>query len=956
MKHAGALHRLLRAAALGGQPIGPFVCLAPNQERTLVARRRSLANGRGAFRLRFHALALPALLAASPAGAAGQGPDPVRAFVRDHCTRCHNATDNKGRLDLTRLAFDAKDPANLAVWVKVHDRVQAGEMPPRPRPRPDAERQKTFLEGLERAIVDAERTALVGEGRALLRRLNRQEYEYALRDLLGVPWAQIANRLPEDGEAYRFNKSGEALDISYLHLARFMDSANHALRLATATGLERPAKTTRRLYARDEFSLRNWWPRENGTLPDRLSFPVLDAHAQPDVRAGRAPATSPETREREAVGKVSSIFSDAGGYSWNGWRAPVAARYKLRIAGYTIWVGGGGVARWFYEGQGAEKVPVYHTLLWHRPNLDEVYPGRRNEPIAVYASGGGQTRPVGAVDFTPKPTVSEIEVFLRANEVVRTDGARLFRTRVNGTDEQYVNPLATKEGIPGYAIQWVEIEGPFFDDAVGGAGYRLLFDQLRLTPSKEAKAGVLLELGPDTAAGPKGKKGFGGKGFGLAPVRQAPYEVETAAPRQDAERLLRSFLKRAYRRPVVEADERRFLALYDDQIKQGHGFTRSLLSAYAAVLTSPGFVFVEAKPGRLDDHALATRLALFLWCSVPDATLRALADRGEMRKPDVLRTQTERMLDDPKARRFVEAFTDYWLDLRKIDENAPSTTLYNDYELDDALKLAAIEEPRLFFAELLRADLPARNVVASDFTFLNERLADHYRIKGVSGVRFRKVKLPADSVRGGLMTQASVLTVTANGTTTSPVLRGHWITERILGLQTPPPPPTVEAVEPDIRGAVTIRQQLEKHRANASCAACHSKMDPPGFALESFDVMGGYRERYRAVSDKVPAVKGYGRNGQAFKFHYALPVDSAGELPDGRPFKDVRELKKLLVQDERPIARNLVRQLTVFATGAPVRFFDRKGMEQILDAARTGQYGVRSLVHALVQSELFRNQ
>src|SRR6185295_15472775 len=239
--------------------------------------------------------------------------------------------------------------------------------------------------------------------------------------------------------------------------------------------------------------------------------------------------------------------------------------------------------------------------------------------------------------------------------------------------------------------------------------------------------------------------------------------------------------------------------------------------------------------------------------------------------------------------------------------------------------------------------------------FLNERLADHYQIGGVSGVGFRKVKLPPDTVRGGLMTQASVLKVTANGTTTSPVLRGHWITERILGLQTPPPPPTVEAVEPDIRGAVTIRQQLEKHRTNASCAACHSKMDPPGFALESFDVMGGFRQRYRAVSDKVTPVKGFGVNGQAFKFHYALPVDSAGELPDGRPFKDVREFKKLLLQDEAPIARNLVRQLTIFATGAPVRFSDRAEIERILDETRGSQFGVRGIVHAIVQSKLFQN-
>jgi len=155
---------------------------------------------------------------------------------------------------------------------------------------------------------------------------------------------------------------------------------------------------------------------------------------------------------------------------------------------------------------------------------------------------------------------------------------------------------------------------------------------------------------------------------------------------------------------------------------------------------------------------------------------------------------------------------------------------------------------------------------------------------------------------------------------------------------------------------VTIRQQLDKHRTNASCAACHRKMDPPGFALECFDVMGGYRERYRAVSDKVTPVKGYGVNGQAFAFHYALPVDSAGELPDGRPFKDVRELKKLLAEDEVPIARNLVRQLTVFATGAPVRFSDREEIEKILDAAKGSGYGVRSIVHAIVQSELFRNK
>jgi hypothetical protein len=200
-----------------------------------------------------------------------------------------------------------------------------------------------------------------------------------------VPWAKVADRLPEDGEAHRLNKSGEVPDVSYLTMERFVESADH-LRLATPTGLGRPATATRKRYARDELSLRNWQPRENGTLPDRLSFPVLDSAAQPDVRAGRTPATSKQTREREAVGKVWSVFSDAGGDSWSGWRAPAAARYTVRVAGDAAWVAGGGVARRFYGGQGAAKAPAFPTLLWHRPNLDEV--SRKTLSVWLRADGG----------------------------------------------------------------------------------------------------------------------------------------------------------------------------------------------------------------------------------------------------------------------------------------------------------------------------------------------------------------------------------------------------------------------------------------------------------------------------------------------------------------------------------------------------------------------------------------
>jgi hypothetical protein len=283
---------------------------------------------------------------------------------------------------------------------------------------------------------------------------------------------------------------------------------------------------------------------------------------------------------------------------------------------------------------------------------------------------------------------------------------------------------------------------------------------------------------------------------------------------------------------------------------------------------------------------------------------------------------------------------------------APDPDMYSDYYLDDLLAESAQGETQAFFTELLKGDLPARNVVDSDFAMVNERLAALYGIPGVEGVALRRVTLPPGSVRGGLMTQSSVLKVTCNGTTTSPVVRGAWVMERIVGKPVPPPPPNVPTIEADIRGAHTIREILDRHRIQPSCAVCHTKIDPAGFALESFDVMGGWRDRYRALGGAV-AQEGRGHNGQKFAFHAGLVVDSSGQLPDGRTFSDIRGLKKLLLDDEKQIARNLTRQLLIYATGAPVRFGDRAEVERMLQDAASRQYGVRTLVHEVVESRVF---
>ena len=285
-----------------------------------------------------------------------------------------------------------------------------------------------------------------------------------------------------------------------------------------------------------------------------------------------------------------------------------------------------------------------------------------------------------------------------------------------------------------------------------------------------------------------------------------------------------------------------------------------------------------------------------------------MSDAGRLGNSDVLRKQTDRLLDSPKSIQFIEHFTDYWLDLRKVHEVSPDPVMYSDYYLDDLLSESSLEETRAFVTELLRHDMPVRNLVDSDFLMVNEKLAALYGLTGVEGVAVRKVPRPEGSPRGGLLTQASILKVTTNGNTTSPVTRGAWILDRILGRPPSPPPPSVPAVEADTRGATTIREQLKLHRNDPACAACHRDIDPPGFALESFDVAGGWRDRYRAVDAEVAPEVGVSRVGQRFEFHYALPTDSKGKTPDGTRFTGIRDFKRILLKDERQLARNVASQ------------------------------------------------
>ena len=826
-------------------------------------------------------------------------------LLEKHCVECHDTETKKGDFDLTALKPELTNPQVFAQWVKVYDQIASGEMPPAKKTRPDTAAAAGYLKELGLKLRIVEDTRFQNEGRTVKRRLNRFEYENTLRDLLRAPWLDLRESLPEDTEAHRFNKSGEALDVSHVQLARYISTAEEALRQVLVASAEKIPVVTKRYYARDQGSYTG--PMKFSVFnqaPERATFPTLGYVAQPEVRAGKAPTTAGKAnaaqRELEGVGVVASAYEPIEP-KFSAFKAPISGRYKIKLCGHSVWVGPG------------------EPKKWSIPNLDQVSKGRRLEPVTVYALTPPRVmRRIGNIDLNPEVTVANLDVQLMAGESIQVDAVRFFRSRPGAG--RWQNPLAEQDGQPGLVMRWIEVEGPLVDN-FPTASYQQLFDDL---PVRKTATSVLN-------------------------VEVAPRDVA-----KDAERLLRRFVQQAYRRPVTPQEEVRFLPLIQNALKTGSTFAEAMVTGYTAVLTSPSFLYLQDKPGRLDDYALAERLAYFLWNSPPDAELLALAKSGQLHEPVTLRKQTDRLLEDARSQRFVAAFLDYWLELRKVGVTNPDENLYPDYYLDDNLVESAGDETRLFFTELLKRDLPARNVAASDFVFVNERMAKLYDLPPVIGSQFRKVTLPAGSVRGGLLTQASVLKVTANGTTTSPVVRGAWMMERILGRKPPKPPASVPAVEPDIRGATTIRQQLESHRKLESCSACHTKIDPPGFALESFDIVGGYRKSYRAIDGKEREV-GFGKNGQKFAFHYALPVESQGQLGK-RQFADIREFKALLVQNERQLARNLVGQFAVFATGAPVGFADRPKVEKLLDDAQPDGYGVRTLVHGLVTSDLFLNK
>jgi hypothetical protein len=508
---------------------------------------------------------------------------------------------------------------------------------------------------------------------------------------------------------------------------------------------------------------------------------------------------------------------------------------------------------------------------------------------------------------------------------------------------EYNNTLRDLFGVDLHAGDLLPSEGGG-GEGFDNAGATLFTTPVLLEKYLEAAELVLGTLFP--AAGDKARTaGL----FAAARLEAARRAVLVAVPGPDtpprvaARKVLEAFVPRAFRRPAAAREIDRYLGIFDKASQRGDPYDQSVKLALKGVLISPSFLFLVETPAekrgvyRLDHYEVASHLSYFLWSSMPDQELLDLAARGRLHDEGVLRGQVRRMTRDPRTRGLADGFAAQWLGIRTLGKTVrPDARAFPEF--DDELAAAMREETVLFFDAIVREDRSVLEVLDADYTFVNERLAKHYKIDGVKGPEMRRVKLD-DPARGGVLGHAGILTVTSFPHRTSPVLRGRWVLEELLGAEVPPPPPDVPVLNERQKGAAkpqTLRQMLEKHRSKAECASCHARMDPLGFGLENFDPLGRWRTE---------------QGGQ--------PVDSTGVLPTGETFRGPTELKKLLLEKRRPeFLRNLCRKALGYALGREVRRPEMGVVRDCVQALEQGDFRASRLLEAIVLSYPFshRNQ
>ncbi len=860
------------------------------------------------------AVAAPAR-ADSPATRVAEFDATVRPFLDAYCVECHGAKSQKGDRQFDSLDGTISDDNSLVDYQDILDLLNLGEMPPEEAKQPTDQQRREVVESLTESIQAFHQTRKA-QAKSVLRRLNAREYRHTIRDLLHLDVTHFdpTSAFPRDQTSEHLDNVGEALVTSGHLLARYLDAAEQVVEKAI-TPIEKPAVQT--------------WSFRDGF------------HQQPEIDQVHR-----KTNEYKHMTLYDCVGADKPEGAYGPIHAfadgvPVDGLYELRIKAEAV----NRLHPYDPEFLGTDpSEPLRLGIVPGDRTVGNLHLPQPNEPL------------LAEIDLADEPRWYTVRIWLDRGITPRftfrnglMDARNLWSRLIKKYRDQFPADIssgivsarynAIKHGkLPQIHIHEIEIEGPIYDEWPTASQRDILGDDWQLAASGQ---------------------------------------LDDSTMRTHLHR----FMTRAYRGPVAAEDVDRVMNVIAVRKQSG----RSPLEAYSdglkTVLCSPKFLYLDPQvgespdsdvpdsdvpdsdvpdsdvpdsdvpddgtrasdsqhagetatatadsPGRLSRVALASRLSYFLWASMPDDELLQLAASGQLDQPEVLAAEVDRMLRDPKSDALVDGFLASWLTLRDLGSMPPDRddfSGYYHYDLDTAMR----RETHLFTRYLIDENLDVGNFLDSDFTFVNKPLGKMYGIE-VEGSGFQRVAI-SDPRRGGLLGQASVLTVTANGIDTSPVVRGVWLLENILGTPPSPPPPDVEPLDPDTRGAKTIRDQLAKHRNTASCNDCHRKIDPIGFALENFDAIGRWRDKY----DRDAA------------------IDASGQLPGGKSFDDIVGFKEVLLEQRGQFTKALTEKMLAYAIGRHLQPSDRPAVDHILAGLDEQGRGMRDLIKLTVQSETFR--
>ncbi|WP_227254615.1 DUF1592 domain-containing protein [Frigoriglobus tundricola] len=815
----------------------------------------------------------------------------IDPFFKSYCNSCHTGEKSKGdfRVEPAVLPNDFTDTTAKGKWKEIVNVLSSHEMPPKKSKQPTAAEVSAVVDWVTAQTVRAE---LAQRSRSVtLRRLNREEYRNSIRDLIGIDFD--VSTFPQDAAAGGFDNNGGALTMSPVQIETYLSAARQVLDRALVDG------------PRPKGIKWHFDPKAGPSDRTRVRF---DAKNNAIVNGGN--------NKQESNWVVIHHFSWDKSVNARDFQVPVAGDYVIRVhaAGRT-------------PGRPAVLKSAEGYLAKRREDQDKKNPMGVAHSKAVFDQDLGHVKTDRMYDYGPPRmraslqlgpqarTVAEIDVDAPPDKPRAYEFTARFTTESAGVrfDNVYNIPSVLENfwfqgqddfARPELLIDWFEIEGPVYSAWPPPSHTNILFD----SPGRR-----------------NNERGY-------------------------ASEVLSRFMRRAYRRPVAPAEVAAKMALYDAGRKAGLPFTEAIKRPLTAILVSPHFLFLvepsgdPTAPARpLTDHELASRLSYFLWSAPPDEPLMSAADAGRLADKAERLKQVDRLLADPRHEAFVRNFAGQWLNLRDVGTNPPAPDLFPQY--DRHLEISIVKESESFFQTVLDEELDARTLIKSDFVVINERLARFYGITGVRGDEFRKVPVPKGVHRGGIVTQASVLTTTSNGTRTSPVKRGAFVLKTLLGIDPGLPVANVGEIAPKVPGIdkATVRKRLEIHRQLTQCARCHNKIDPPGFALENYNASGEWRDQ-----------EGFGYKGRIGTND--PKIDASALMPDGTKIVGVAGLQAALLKQEDQFLQCLAAKFLTYALGRELGLADQPTVKAAAAHMKQNGRTLKSLIRFVATSEPFETK